>query len=242
MSQEIFARIAALESELAGYRAKAAPSQADPAADKRQLLQDPIGYMQRKFGLTTEELMHVNRVNLAVAMGDAAPQELRNLAQQGPLIAQQSQIASALESLSRQVQEIVKEKQTVSTAQSLQALVTDKAKYPHLATAVAKNPKLLEQRMAGRSGTAEEIAKVLEDEAALFAESFGVKAEAQTASDDAAKKEAQSEKSKPAPLAGGSIGDVPPLPGPQGGLWSREEDLRVQQELSRKYGFELPTK
>lgn len=234
MSDNALTRIAQLETELAQLRAQARGNQ-QPAFDKAAFLADPSGYMRNQMKLTDQEYLHVNRVNLAMAMGDQAPEALRSLTYQGPLIAQQSALATQIEQLSRQVQDMVSGKTKEATVTSLKAQIADKSKYPHLAKAYAENPALYEARMNAATGTAEEIAKSFEDEAAGFAKAFGY---AHPASDNAGdKKEAPSQQSKPAPLVGGSQGDPPPLPKPQEGEWTPEEDQRVRADLARKYNI-----
>lgn len=234
MSDALLTRIAQMESELAQFRGQQRSN--EPAFDKRAFIQDPTGYMAKQFRMTPQEIQHVNAVNLAVAMGDQAPPDMRYIAQQGPLIAQQSTLQSQLEQLSRQVQELVTGKTQEVTVNSLKALIADKSKYPHLSTAYAKNPGLYDSKIPNVKGTAEEIAKQFEDEAAAYAQAFGV--QAQPASENAGVKEAQSTQSKPAPLAGGPI-DPPPLPKPQEGEWTPEEDKRVRVEIARKFNIPL---
>lgn len=193
--------------------------------------------MAKRFGLTPNEQLHVDRVNTAHVLGDQAPPEMRYLALQGPQLAQTSSLATAVENLSRRFEELVVAPRAVEgTRDSVKTLAANKEKYPYLSKAIATNPKLLESRMAGRTGTAEDIAKSLEDEAAEFATAYGVTV-AQPASDGNAAGNAQSAQGKPAPLAGTSIGDVPPLPGPSVGPMTDDEDKRIQAELKRKYNL-----
>jgi hypothetical protein len=169
-------------------------------------------------------------------MGDQAPQEVKYLAQLGPQIAQTSSLASAIENLSRRFDEmVVAPRAQEGTVSSLKALVADKAKYPHFSKAFAADPSLLE-RVKDRKGTAEEIAKSLEDEAAAWSKAFGV---AQPASDNAGDQAAQSQQSKPAPLAGGPQGDPPPLPKPVEGPMTDEEDRAIRARIARKYNVPL---
>lgn len=231
-----------MEAELSKLRSqnRNPEPQIDLAKLKEQLIQDPTGFLANVMKLSEHERLHVNRVNFAHMLGDQAPQEMRYLAQLGPQVAQQSALAAAVNDLSRLVDEqVVKPKKAESTRESIKALLADKAKYPHLATAIANNPTLLDSKVIGRTGSAEEIVQALESEAAAYATAFGVKpAPAQPASDNAdSNKAAQSTESKSAPLAGTPVGDPPPLPPPSPGPITPDEDKRIREELSRKYGL-----
>jgi hypothetical protein len=227
LSQELLNRIAALENELAPLRGR-------NVVTKQQLLTNPLG-AYASLGLTPEEKMHVQRVNFADALGDQAPPDMRMYAQLGPQMAQMSSLATAFEALSRRVEEmVVVPKQAETTRESVKALIANKEVYPFLSAAVAANPALLDARTKGRTGEAADIAKELEAEAALFATTYGYKP-AQPASENA-DKSAPSQQSKPASLVGAAM-DVPPLPEGHVGPITPEEDKRLQDEISKKYGL-----
>ena len=231
MSEALLSRIAALETELSQHR-----SRNTPTAIKQQLLMNPQGFYNA-IGMTPDERIHLQRVTVAEVLGDQAPQDMKMYAAQGPQVAQMSQLTATLDALSRRVEElVVAARQAEAARESLKALIANKVEYPHFSAAVAANPALLDAKLKGRTGEAAVIAKELEEEAKQFATAYGYKAPAQPASDDAAKTEAQSLESKPAPLAGASM-DAPPLPGAQTGPLTDEEDRRIQEELNRKYGL-----
>lgn len=229
MSDALYSKIAALETELAGLRANNSPH-----AIKQRLVSNPVGFYS-SLGLTPDEKTHVQRITVADALGDQAPPEMRMLAQLGPQMAQQSQITQALADLSRRVEElVVAPKKAEATRESLKALIADKVKYPFLSAATTTNSALLDAKLKGRTGEAADIANELEAEAKQFAEAYGFKAPAQPASDNADTKEAQSQQSKPAPLAG-VVNDVPPLPGAKAGPLTDDEDARIKADIRRRY-------
>jgi len=233
LSTEFLTRIAVLETELAKLRAANSPG-----AIKQQLVNNPAGFFA-SLGLTPEEKTHVQRVTVADALGDQAPPEMRMLAQLGPQIAQQSQLAATIEALSRRVEElVVAPRKAEETRTSLNALIANKEAYPFLSAAIAKNPSLLDSKVKNRTGEAADIAKELEAEAKEFATAFGYQAPAQPASDANAEtnKDAQSTQSKPAPLAGAQM-IVPPIPGATVGPLTPEEDKQLKEEFLRKQGW-----
>lgn len=231
MSDALYSKIAVLESELAQLR-----SQASPTAIKQRLISNPQGFYAA-LQLTPEEKLHVQRVTVAEALGDQAPPDMRMYSAMGPAIAQQGQLAATIEQLSRRIDElVVAPRKAEETRESFKALIANKEQYPFLSAAAAKNPSLIDMKMKGRTGDAAEIAKELEAEAKTFAEAYGF-TPAQPASDaNAENKDAQSNQSKPAPLAGATI-DVPPLPTNYVGPLTPEKDRELQEEISRKYGL-----
>ena len=231
-----------METELSQLRSQnRKPAEPDWAAMKAAALQNPVAFLQKTLGLNEQEYQHVNQVNFAHILGDQAPPAMRYQARLGPQLAQQSALAATVNDLSRRIDDlVVKPKQVESTRESIKALFVDKTKYPNLSTAIAANPSLLDSKVSGRTGTAEEIAQALEAEAAAYAAIYAPKPEApaQPASDNADSKAAQSAESKSAPLAGTPIGDPPPLVKPAGGPITPDEDRQIREALSRKYGLQ----
>lgn len=238
--QKLVQSIAKLEGELSGLRSQSRqPSGIDPAALKRGLLTDPAGTLAR-LGFNETELNHVDQLHVARVMGDAAPPQLKALAQSGQNVLATSQIQQTLEALSRRLDESDNKTKLETTRQSFKALAADKTKYPHLAKAFATNPALFEGRVTA-SGSAEDLAKQIEAEQAQIASIYGFKPDAPPASNEHADntQQAQSQESKPA-VAGTLNGDVPQIPQTPVGVFDASKDHeKLKNEILSKFASQL---
>lgn len=196
------------------------------------MVQDPYGYMT-SLGLTAGEIEHVQRVHVATVMGDKAPTELRTLVQMGPQISATSAIASDLQALSRRLDEQDSERKSQAARDSFKSLIADKTKYPLLSKAYTAAPHLFDARVDGK-GNVEELAKSIEAEQVALAAAYGVKVEAQPASENAETNTSQSKQAQPA-LAGAMSGDAPPIQQKKPGVFTPEEHVALRDEILRKH-------
>lgn len=223
------ARIAALEADAAPLRAKLKeqPKQFDPNAFVRAFVADPVGMMTR-MGVPKE---HVTKVLVADALGNDAPPELQMARQMGQQINTTSDLTQRIEELSRRLETLSDKDTRQSTRESVNKLIADKAKYPHLATALGKDSSLFDDDFASHKGSAEDLVKALEERTAKFAGALGVKAQAASGGNA----EGTSPRDQNGKPAWGSSLDVPPIPQKQQGVWSEEDDRALRDEITRKY-------
>lgn len=230
-NEKLLARMAQMEAELSTLRQSKQPEkQFDVSEYNRQLAQqitnDPFGTLG-KMGVPTD---HIMRVAVTHALGDKATPEQRMFAQMGPQISAQQALASNYEALSRRLEDMDAKAAQASRATSMQKLIADKAKYPHISKAYEADPSLFESDLAGHKGSAEELATALEARASKMAKAFGVAS--QPASEDA-ETTAQSSQGKPA--TGDTITDVPSLPVNKVGEFTSDDHQKLKAEILRKY-------
>lgn len=223
-------RLASLEAEVSGYRARAKEPEKpsfDPVAFRSAFVADPVGTMTR-MGAPVD---HITRVLVANAMGDQAPPELKVLAAMGPQVSATHALDSKVETLSRQLSALVDSQTKKGARESFQALAADKSKYPHLAKAYAADSSLFDEDVS-RGGNAEEIASALETRLKKVASAYGVTTP--TASEvDADPQQDPSTQVKPA-LASTMSGDPPTPPKDKAGLFTQEDHARLRDEIIRK--------
>lgn len=215
------ARIAALESE---------KSTANAALDPRQMAIDPIGTMTRA-GVPVD---HITRVLVAHAMGDQAPPELRVLAQMGPQVSATQALSSDIGQLRQRLDAYETRDKQQAVRQSFSALAVDKTKYPTLATAYARDPKLFDSEMEAHRGDAAALADTLE--ARLKALASAVTPPASTA--DAAKQQDQSKApaGEQVKQAQGVDNTPPPLPqGKETKGFTQEDHAALKERIIKKY-------
>ncbi len=232
-----------MESELSAFRAaQRAPQTTQPDANaiKRAYLSNPIGFLQ-SLGLNEAENLHVQRVHVANAMGDAAPTELKMLAQMGPQISATNTLQATVEALSRRLDEKEKRDTQQGVRSSFAALVADKSKYPHLSDAYKSDPALFEAEMSGFAGNASDLADQLEKRTAAIAKLYKPAGDPDTASTTAENTSNDGQSNEAKPAVGSALGGDPPaikkastavfVPG-------GEEDKKLQQEVLRKFGLQ----
>lgn len=227
---QALARITALESELAPLRNKAKEPAAAPfdvagfqqkfaKEFVKEFTRDPNG-MLSKMGAPVE---HIRGLMIADALGDQAPPQLQALRQQGPMLNEMSIIRDNLQELSRRLEGIETERTRGSTRESFKTLSSDKAKYPHLADAIAANPALFDGELDGHKGDASTLADTLEARLSTLAKVY----KAQPASAGNADTIAQGQNAKPA--LGSAQVDVPPIPK------SELDAQALRDEIVRKF-------
>lgn len=221
------ARIAALESEKSTANAARAPQ--TPALDPRQMAIDPIGTMTRA-GVPVD---HITRVLVAHAMGDQAPPELRVLAQMGPQVSATQALSSDIGQLRQRLDAYETRDKQQAVRQSFSALAVDKTKYPTLAAAYARDPKLFDSDMEAHRGDAAALADSLE--ARLKALASAVTPTASTA--DAAKQDqSKSPAGEQVKQAQGVDNTPPPLPtGNKSGSFTQEDHQALKERIIKKY-------
>jgi hypothetical protein len=234
-NEQILARMAQMEAELSTLRAAQRQPQTpafDQAAFVRAFTADPIGSMG-KMGIPVE---HVTKIAVAHALGNEAPPALQAYASMGPQVSATQQIASTVEALSRRLDEQDKRSKMMGVRESMQKLIADKAKYPHLSKAFEADPSLFEADITGHQGSAEDLVAALESRQAKVAAAYGVKLTPQPASGENAgnSQQAQSAESKPA-LAGSMSGDVPPINQPKAGVFGKEDHEKLKAEILAKF-------
>lgn len=242
-------RIASLEAELRGKK----PSAATASIDPRDLATDPIGALKR----AGVPLDHVTKIIVAHAMGDQAPQQLREYAamSQHTSAAQQA-LATEIQSLRQRVDTYEARDRKDAARKSLQALVADKQKYPTLSAALERDPSIFDEDIAS-GGDVAEIADKLETRLARVigkpaapaarqdnAEQNGQSNEAKAGGSgesptDHNKGNTSGEAAAKAAAGVGSATDVtpPPLPKPTtGGPLTPESAEELKQRILRKHG------
>jgi hypothetical protein len=213
------AKIAALEA------AKEQPKKA-ATFDPRRMEADPVGHMA-ELGLSVD---HVTRILVANAMGDQAPQHLKDYAEQGKKTsAVQSALEAKIEALAGAVNQVV----GGAKRESFKTLASDKSKYPHLAAAFAVDP----DQFSDVQGDPAEIAAQLEGKYAKFAEALGAKP--QPASAVAAVSSAQGSQATPA-TASALQGTPPPITPQQPGPVSDDIYAKLKQEVVSTYEGKTP--
>lgn len=235
--QTLLQKFAALETEVSGYR----KANKEPAFDHRALINDPVGVLN-KLGVPVE---HITKILVANQLGDAAPHELRSLAQMGPMVNATSDLRTQLESLSRQVSDLVTAQKGSSTRASFKALANDKTKYPNLSKALNKRTDRYDDEAAKFEGTAEEYATQKEAYLKEMAELFGAPAASEENADETVNVEmtsdeqeaAQSKESRPANAAGLN-GEVPPLTRKDSGVFGDKERQALKDSVLRKYNLQ----
>jgi len=224
-SDKLLARLAALETELSQYRAQraAAKEPVDHTKElQRQLLQDPVGTMQR-MGLPVD---HMTRVLVANALGDQAPPELKVLAQMGPQVSATNALASDLQAMRQRMEELEAERKATAVRASFKAQAQDKQKYPHLAKAVSADASLFEDDIA-RGVTAEELESRLARVAKAVAPAASTEY-AEIPQDPSTQVQAQEGEVSVDPTP-------PPIPQKPRGLFTPEEHEALKGEILRKY-------
>lgn len=217
------ARIAALESR--GHNAPQ-PAGIDPQQLARALAADPVGTMSR-MGVPVD---HVSRVLVAHQLGDAAPPELRMLAQQGPLMSAQQAIASDLQTMRQRLDAYEERDRKEARRTSFSALASDKTKYPTLAAAYAKNPALFNDDAESFQGDVAALAENTEKRLAALAPALGA---TPPASQGNAETSGQSSQAKAQP--GGVDQTPPPIPQQKPGVFTQETHQELRDRILRKY-------
>jgi hypothetical protein len=226
------ARIAAMESELSGYRSKAKeppPKQFDPSAFVKAFIDDPISVMQ-KMGVPKE---HVTKILVADALGKDAPPALQMQRHMGAQINTTTELSQKLDDLSRRLEALSDKDARQGTRESLNKLISDKSKYPHLATALAKDPSFFDDDIASHKGDAEALATTLEARSAKYAGVLGAKVQPASV-EKADQTEPKDQYGKPATVGSTTV-DVPPIPQKQQGAWTEDDDRTLRDEMVRKY-------
>lgn len=248
--QALLAKMASMEKEVSTLRA--APQRQAPQAPTfnpqqfiSALVTDPIGTLQRA-GASPEQINYVTQVHFAHALGDAAPPQMKMLAQMGPQVVATSQLASQIQGISQRLESYETTSAKKSTRESFSAIAKDRKQYPHLAAAYEAEPSLFDAELDGHKGSAAELAEALEARhkrlASVYApkpppasdESSGIDI-GQSSEAELAKSESQE---TTAPSQRQSVGidpTPPPLPKNKTGVWSSEDHDRTRDEILRKY-------
>lgn len=228
-----------MESELAPLRAQARSQQ--PQVDPRQIIQamiqDPAGIM-KQYGVPKEYQQHMTAALVAAemqAMGIPVDGQMHARVSAFPA----KQTADAALEEARAVRQLVEADQQKAKAaanrESLKIASTDKAKYPHLAAAMAKNPALFEGRVTAESDVAA-LAESLEKELTAYGEALGVKPAAQTASQEDAGSTTTTSTQVTAQPAGTRAGDPPPLPKEKTSSgFSEADNEALIEKITRKH-------
>lgn len=227
-------RIAALE---ANKSAAQAPQQT--GIDPRQLAVDPIGVLTRA-GVPVE---HVTRVFVAHAMGDKAPPELRTLAMMGPQVSATQALTADLERMRQRLDEYEQRDNQARVRQSFSSLAADKAKYPFLAAAHARDPKLFDSEVDVFKGDAAALAEAIEGRLKVIAPALGVKPQPASNESADATKQGQSTETKQAQETAvspnGADTTPPPLPSATGAnagkTFTAAEHQALKDRIVRKY-------
>lgn len=227
MSDVLLQKLAQLEAEVSALRKGAREPQApqfDPNTFLRQLVTDPVGTLTRH-NLPVD---HVTRVLVANAMGDQAPPELKVLAAMGPQVSAQRALAEQVDALSRRLTDLTSPKPP--SVDSVKALTADKAKYPHLAKALAADPAFFTDAEIAAGGSAEEFAAQAEARLSKMAAVYAPP----PASEANADPNGQSKQAAPADTPVTS-GGVPPIPKPTGASFTQEDHVKLRDEIVRKH-------
>lgn len=227
------ARIAALEAKLAAQPTPAPqPQGIDPQALARALTTDPVGTMS-SMGVPVD---HISRVLVAHALGDAAPPELRMLAQQGPLVSATQALASDLQTVRQRLETYEQRDRQAERRQRFRALTADKTKYPRLAAVMEKNPELfiseVDSYQGDTDGLADELERRLDAAALALGAPPASEANAENTSSD------QSTQVKQAQSGGGLDPTPPPIPQSQSGVWTQDMHQQAKDRVLRKYAPE----
>lgn len=229
----LLARIAALEARLTAQAPQPQPAPQSQGIDPQQLARalanDPVGTMSR-LGVPVD---HVSRVLVAHTLGDAAPPELRVLAQQGPLMSATQALATDLQAVRQRLESFEQRDQAASRRTSFTALAADKTKYPHLAAVMAKNPELFVSEADSFQGDTASLADELERRLAATAAALGATPPASQA--NAESPSGQSTQTAQAQPAHGFDPTPPPIPQTAAGPWTPDMDRQMKERILRKY-------
>lgn len=233
----LLARIAALETKLAGQSAAPQQPAFDSQAFARAFAANPIGVMSQ-MGIPVD---HVSRVLVAHTLGDAAPPELRMLAQQGPLVSATQALTADVQAMRQRLDGYEQRDQAAARRQSFSALAADKSKYPRLAAVLSKNPELLMGEVDSYKGDTASLAADIEQRLSALAPALGAP---QLASQANAENEGQSTQAKQAqPGATGLDPTPPPIPQATQGLFTPDKDRELKERILRKHSpAELETR
>lgn len=220
LNAKLLARIAAMESELATFRAKRA--EAAPVDHSKELAtslaRDPVGTMTR-LGIPVD---HTTKILVAHALGDAAPPELKMLAAMGPQVSATNALASDLQAMRQRLEGF----EAKAARESAKALASDKSKYPHLAKALAADPSLFEDELA--KGTSVED---LEARVARVAKVYSPPA----SEADADTQQAESTNGKQAQAEVPLDPTPPPIAKKAAGVFTPEDHVSLRDEIVRKF-------
>ncbi len=216
--EKALARIASLEAEVSRSRSDAKKPAFDPAQFARTFAADPVGTMT-KMGVPVD---HTTRVLVAHALGDQAPPELKVLAAMGPQVSATAALSSSVEQMRQRLDDYeAKERRS-----SLQALATDKQKYPNLSKAIAADPSFFDA--VGKGGSAEDLTAW---EARLS--KLAPTPPASTPADTQPAQSTQSQAPVTTTAPSGTDPTPPPIPKPAA-AWSEDEHRRIRDEVVRK--------
>jgi hypothetical protein len=222
----LLAKIAALEVQLNARPAAApqTPTGIDPQRLAQALMTDPVGTM-RQLNVPVD---HVNKILVAHTLGDAAPLELRMLAQQGPLMSAQASIASDVQALRQRLETYEERDKKAARRENFSALAADKTKYPTLAAAYAKNPAIFND-VENFQGDVAAYAEATEKQLATLAPVF-----TPPASSANAETSGQSSQAKQAHV-GGIDPTPPPIPNSKPGVFTQETHEEVKARILARY-------
>lgn len=217
------ARIASLEADSARRASVSAPQGIDP----RALINDPVGTLTRA-GLPLD---HISKVMVAHVMGDQATPEMRMYSAMGPQVSATQALASDVQAMRQRFEKLDERDRKEAVRSSFTALSADKVKYPLLAAAMVKNPKLFDSDVGSHQGDASALAENLEGRLKATAEAVGYIPPASNANADGA--QGQSTQTK---QAQGSVDTTPPpLPQPKQGVFTHETHEQLKEKILRKY-------
>lgn len=230
--KSLLARIAQMEVQLASRPAQSTPPPpgVDPQQLARALAADPVGMMTR-MGIPVD---HVSRVLVAHQLGDAAPPELRMLAQQGPLMSATQALTSDLQSMRQRIEAFEERDRKESRRQSFSALASDKTKYPTLAAAYAKHPELFTSDAESFQGDAAAFAESTEKRLAALAPALGAPQPASSV--NAETNAGQSSQAKQAHV-GGIDPTPPPIHNSQPGAFTQDAHEAAKARVLAKHGI-----
>lgn len=228
------ARIAQLEVQVANRPANSTPTQGvDPQQLARAFAADPVGMMS-KMGIPVD---HVSRVLVAHQLGDAAPPELRVLAQQGPLMSATQALATDIQAVRQRLDTYEERDRKEARRTSFSALATDKTKYPTLAAAYAKHPELFTSDAESFQGDVAALAEATEKRLAALAPALGATPPASPA--NAETTSGQSSQAKQAHV-GGIDPTPPPINGVQPGAFTQSAHEAAKARVLAKHGIKEP--
>lgn len=206
-------------AKIAQLEAAREPKRSTPKFDQRAFELDPLGQMQ-SLGI---DVNHVTKHVVRNALGDAAPQHLKDYVDAGKQYsAVTSGIESKLEHLSRRLEDVIGGR----TRESFKTLAADKTKYPNLAVAYAADP----ESFGDVQGDPAEQAAALEAKYAKFAAAFKPQPESQSSATSA-----QADQAKPAANAGALQGTPPPVQTKSPGIITDDLYEQLKQETVRQY-------
>lgn len=214
------ARIAALESQ------KAAKPEVR-GIDPKRFSADPIAELKAA-GISPE---HITKILVANALGDEAPADLRTYAMMGPQVSATQTLASELETLRRRIDDYEKRDRQNAVRQSFSALAGDKTKYPFLAAAYAKNPKMFESEISSHEGEVASLVESANERLKAVAEAAGFTLPASSKADESG----QSEKTEA--RADTALDNTPPpISQPTPGVFTRADHERLIRKFTSQEG------